>query len=286
MKRSHLFLLAAVALGAGAAAAASKPALSLGEAQRVSHAAAAEARRLGAPGAAIAVVDDGGHLLHLERLDGTFPAAAQVATEKARTAALFRRPTLDFENAVNEGRVAFLGNDAATPLQGGVPILVAGQVVGAIGVSGAASAAQDQVLAKLGAEALASVAAAPPAGVTQIEAERVRAAFAKGAPLLENEHYKVHASRRDAPGRAEVHVRDTDILYVLEGTATLVTGGRVVGGMEVAAGEIRGSRIEGGTERALAPGQVVVVPNGTPHWFEAVPGPFVYYVVKVTAAQE
>ncbi len=266
MKRSHLFLLAAVALGAGAAAAASKPALSLGEAQRVSHAAAAEARRLGAPGAAIAVVDDGGHLLHLERLDGTFPAAAQVATEKARTAALFRRPTLDFENAV--------------------PILVAGQVVGAIGVSGAASAAQDQVLAKLGAEALASVAAAPPAGVTQIEAERVRAAFAKGAPLLENEHYKVHASRRDAPGRAEVHVRDTDILYVLEGTATLVTGGRVVGGMEVAAGEIRGSRIEGGTERALAPGQVVVVPNGTPHWFEAVPGPFVYYVVKVTAAQE
>ena len=274
-------------LAASSAAAASKPALSLGEAMRVSAAAAAEAKRLGAPGAAIAVVDDGGHLLHLERLDGTFPAAAHVATEKARTAAIFRRPTADFESAVNDGRVAFLGNRVATPLQGGVPILLGGQVVGAIGVSGAASAQQDQELAKLAAAALSAVSAPPPAGaVTQLEAERVREAFAKGAPLLENALYKIHASRRDAPGQAEVHERDTDILYVLEGTATLVTGGRVADGEEIAPDEIRGPRIEGGTKRALAPGQVVVVPNGTPHWFEAVPGPFVYYVVKVTAAQE
>jgi glc operon protein GlcG len=286
MAKLALILSLAALLAATSVAAASKPALSLGEAARVSRAAAAEAKRLGAPGAAIAVVDDGGHLLHLERLDGTFPAAAQVATEKARTAALFRRPTLDFENAVNDGRVAFLGNHAATPLQGGVPILVGGQVVGAIGVSGAASAAQDQVLAELAAASLARASAAPPAGVTAFEAERVRAAFAKGAPLLENEHYKIHASRRDAPGQAEVHVRDTDILYVLEGTATLVTGGRVVEGREVAPDEIRGPRIEGGAAQALAPGEIVVVPNGTPHWFEAVTGPFVYYVVKVTAAQE
>jgi len=279
-------VLTLAAVAAGPAAAASKPALSLEEAKRVAAVAVAEARRLGAPSAAIAVVDDGGHLLHLERLDGTFPAASAVATEKARTAAVFRKQTLDFENAVNNGRAAFLGNHEATPLQGGVPILIDGQVVGAIGVSGAASAQQDQELAKVAAAGLASVAAAPAPEVTEFDAERMRAAFAQGAPLLENELYKVHASRRDAPGQAEVHVRDTDILYVLEGRATLVTGGRVPDAKEIAPDEIRGARIEGGTKRELSPGELVVVPNGTPHRFEAVPGPFVYYVVKVTAREE
>ncbi len=284
MKKLALAFSLVALFGSAPAAAASKPALSLGEAKRVSGVAAAEAKRLGAPGAAIAVVDDGGHLLHLERLDGTFPAAAHVAAEKARTAAVFRKSTVDFENAVNGGRFAFLGNADATPLQGGVPILIDGQVVGAVGVSGAASAQQDQDLARLAAGALTAVSAASPGGaVTQFDAERVRAAFAKGMPLLENEHYKIHASRRDAPGQAEVHERDTDILYVLEGTATFVTGGRVSDGKEVAPDEIRGARIEGGTTRELSPDQLVVVPNGTPHWFQAVPGPFVYYVVKVTA---
>jgi glc operon protein GlcG len=283
--RPALFVL--VALGAAPPApAASKPELTLAEARRVSGLASAEAKRLGAPGAAIAIVDDGGHLLHLERLDGTFPAAAQVATEKARTAAIFRKQTADFEAAVNGGRVAFLGNDAATPLQGGVPILINGSVVGAIGVSGAASAQQDQELAVLAAAGAGAVSAAAAAEVTQLDSARVRAAFAKGAPLLENGLYKIHASRRDAPGQAEVHVRDTDVLYVLEGSATLVTGGRVAEGAEIAPDEIRGPRIEGGMPRALSPGQVVVVPNGTPHWFESVRGPFVYYVVKVTAGGE
>jgi glc operon protein GlcG len=285
MSKLRILLCAGALITAASASAAGRPALSLGEAKRVSGAAAAEAKRLGAPGAAIAVVDDGGHLLHLERLDGTFPAAAHIATEKARTAAIFRRPTADFEKAVNDGRVAFLGNDIATPLQGGVPIVVEGQVVGAIGVSGAASAQQDQDLAKLAAGALAAVSAPPVDAVTQLDAERVRAAFAKGAPLLETGAYKIHASRRDAPGQAEIHTRDTDILYVLEGTARFVTGGRVEGGVEVAPGEIRGPRIEGGTPRTLSPGEIVVVPNGTPHWFEAVPGPFVYYVVKTTAGE-
>jgi glc operon protein GlcG len=286
MSKLRILLCAGAFIAAASASAADRPALSLGEARRVSGAAAAEAKRLGAPGAAIAVVDDGGHLLHLERLDGTFPAAAHIATEKARTAAIFRRPTADFEKAVNDGRVAFLGNDIATPLQGGVPIVVGGEVVGAIGVSGAASAQQDQDLAQLAAGALAAVSAPPPGdAVTQLDAERVRAAFAKGAPLLETAAYKIHASRRDAPGQAEIHTRDTDILYVLEGTARFVTGGRVVDGIEVAPDEIRGPRIEGGSARTLSPGEVVVVPNGTPHWFAAVPGPFVYYVVKTTAGE-
>ena len=128
-----------------------------------------------------------------------------------------------------------------------------------------------------------ALAAAPSADVTQLDAARVAAAFAKGAPLVENERFEIHASRRDAPGEAEVHTRDTDILYVLEGEATLVTAGLVVGAREIAPDEIRGPRIEGGERRTLAPGEVVVVPNGTPHWFESVRGPFVYYVVKVTA---
>jgi glc operon protein GlcG len=156
IERLIVWLLACAALGAGAAAAASKPALSSGEAKRVAAAAVAEAKRVGAPGGAIAVVDDGGHLLYLERLDGTFPAASAVAAEKARTAAVFRKETADFENAVNGGRVAFLGNHAATPLQGGVPLRIDGQVVGAIGVSGAASAQQDTELATAGAAALAA----------------------------------------------------------------------------------------------------------------------------------
>jgi len=157
MQRSRSWLLVLVAtLVASAAIAASKPVLLLDEAKRVGAAAAAEAKRLGAPSGAIAVVDDGGHLLYLERLDNTFPAASNVALAKARTAAEFRKPTADFETAVNGGRYAFLGNREATPLQGGIPLMIDGQVVGAIGVSGAASAQQDTELATAGAAALAS----------------------------------------------------------------------------------------------------------------------------------
>lgn len=123
----------------------------------------------------------------------------------------------------------------------------------------------------------------PDKRVTHIPALRVAAAFAKGEPLLETALYKVHASLREAPGRAEVHVRDTDIIYVLEGTAAIVTGGKVVEGSTIAADEIRGSSIQGGTEQQLVKGDVFVVPNGVPHWFTRVQAPFRYYVVKATA---
>jgi mannose-6-phosphate isomerase-like protein (cupin superfamily) len=129
----------------------------------------------------------------------------------------------------------------------------------------------------------AAAAASPP--VTEIRPDQVRAAFAKGEPLLETDAYKIHASRREAPGQAEVHARDTDVIYVLEGTATLVTGGRIVGEREVAPDELRGDSIDGGTPHALSPGEVMVVPSGTPHWFRAVQGPLLYYVVKVTAPE-
>lgn len=133
--------------------------LSLAGARTVAEAAAAEAKRNDA-GGAIAVVDEGGHVLFLQRLDGTFPAAASVAVEKARTAAQFRRPTRDFENAIKNGRHSLLGVNVMTPLQGGVPIVVDGQVVGAVGVSGAASAQQDDDIAIVAAAALTPKATA------------------------------------------------------------------------------------------------------------------------------
>jgi quercetin dioxygenase-like cupin family protein len=120
--------------------------------------------------------------------------------------------------------------------------------------------------------------------VLHLSKPAVDAAFAKGAPLEENERFKVHASRREAPGVAEVHVADTDILYVLSGRATLVTGGTLVGAEEIAPNELRGPRIAGGVERTIAAGEVIVVPNGTPHWFKAVDGAVLYYVVKATDA--
>jgi glc operon protein GlcG len=129
--------------------------LSLDGARTVADAAAAEARKHNA-GGAIAVVDAGGHLVYLARLDKTFPAASTVATEKARTAATFRRPTRDFENAIKSGRTSLLGVSVMTPLQGGVPIIVDGQVVGAVGVSGASSAQEDDDIATVAAVALSA----------------------------------------------------------------------------------------------------------------------------------
>jgi mannose-6-phosphate isomerase-like protein (cupin superfamily) len=140
---------------------------------------------------------------------------------------------------------------------------------------------------------LGLILVAPPRGaaaqaddsrVTTIREERVSAAFVRGAPLIEVADYKIHASRRDGPGVAEVHTRDTDIAYVLEGSATLITGGRAVGLQAVAPEELRGRAIEGGETRELVKGDVVVIPNGVPHWFKEVKAPFLYYVVKVRQA--
>lgn len=127
--------------------------LTLDGAKQVAAAAVNKAKELNAPGGAIAVVDDGGNVMYVERLENTFPAGAEISVKKARTAALFRRPSKDLESAIVGGRSVLL-NVAEAPLQGGVPIIVNGQVVGAIGVSGAASAAQDEELARAGAAAL------------------------------------------------------------------------------------------------------------------------------------
>ena len=267
-----------------------KPTLSLEGARIVAAAAVAEARK-GQAGGAIAVVDDGGNLLYLERLDNTFAAAANISIAKARSAAHFQRDTRVFEDAIKNGRVSLVANPELLPLQGGVPVVVNGKVVGAIGVAGANSAQQDEDIAKVAAQALSNAPSAGPTGAagtagapTYLSSTRVTSAFKAGAPLLETVGYKIHASRREAPGMAEVHVRDTDIIYVLEGTATLVTGGEVIEGKQTAADEVRGTSIHGGQAQRLERGDVFIVPQGLPHWFKDVQGPFLYYVVKTSGA--
>jgi glc operon protein GlcG len=98
--------------------------------------------------------------------------------------------------------------------------------------------------------------------------------------LFEGGKYMAHASRREKPGMAEVHTKDADIVYVLEGTATLVTGGVALDTKTVAPDEIRGSAISGGETRQLVKGDAAITPAGTPHWFKEVSNPFLYYVVK------
>src|SRR5436309_6038089 len=121
------------------------------------------------------------------------------------------------------------------------------------------------------------------ASLTSFPAATVSAAFAKGTVLFDGEgrNYMVHASRRESAGQAEAHVKDADIIYVLEGSTTFVTGGTVVDGKTTAPDEIRGTAVKDGETRRLGKGDVIIVPNGTPHWFKEVEGPVLYYVVKV-----
>jgi glc operon protein GlcG len=143
----------------GSAQTVQKTGLTLDGAKKVIAAAVAEAKSKNAPGGAIAVVDEGGNLVAVERLDNTFAAGANISIGKARTAALFKRPTKFFEDTINKGRTAMIALDDFTPLQGGVPIVVDGQIIGAVGVSGAASAQQDEELAIAGAGALSTKSA-------------------------------------------------------------------------------------------------------------------------------
>jgi uncharacterized protein GlcG (DUF336 family)/mannose-6-phosphate isomerase-like protein (cupin superfamily) len=292
-------VLAMLASVSQAESVADKRGLTLDGAKKVIAATVAEAKRVNAPGGSIAVVDDGGNLLTLERLDQTFAASANIAIGKARTAALFKKPTKVFEDVIKNGRTSMvtLGGDLQnfTPLQGGIPLEWEGKVVGAIGVSGAASAQQDEELAFVGAQSLGSMEAMSMANghsalpVTYIESQKVSASFAKGAVLVgEDENmmhaarnYMVHASHRDKAGVVEIHEYDTDIVYVLKGSAMLITGGTPVDTKTIAPHEFRAPTLNGGETRKIVPGDVVIIPNGVPHWFKEVEAPFDYYVVKV-----
>lgn len=150
--------------GALAADLTSLPSLSVDGAKTLAATALRYAREHNAPGAAVAIVDATGTLVYLERLDGTFANASIVSIGKARTAALFGKPTRVFEDTVNKGRYAMLALPEIapfTPLMGGVPIEIDGHIAGAIGVSGAASAAQDDEIASAAATGFVAREAAP-----------------------------------------------------------------------------------------------------------------------------
>ncbi len=130
----------------------SKPVLTLDDVKKIAVAAEAEAVKNNWA-VTISIVDDGGHLLWLQRLDGAAPVSAWIGPQKAITAAIGRRESAVYEKMVNEGRMSFLAVTPVTPLEGGVPIIVDGQVVGAVGVSGVKSS-EDVQIAKAGIAAL------------------------------------------------------------------------------------------------------------------------------------
>lgn len=138
------------------------------------------------------------------------------------------------------------------------------------------------VLLSFGFVRLALAAEPPPTEVVQIDHAKVDAAFSKGLPLLANTSYKISAGRRVTGGTAELHEHDTDLFYVVEGSATFLTGGTLVEPKESGPGEIRAKGLTGGVERQLTKGDIIVIPKGVPHQFTAVEGTFLYYVVKVT----
>jgi len=135
LRVASVVALVGLLAGPGLAQTIDKKTLSFEAARKVAAAAEAAARAKGV-GVVIVVVDDGGHVILLHRLDDTQVASVNVGIGKARTAAIYRRPSRDFEEQIKAGRVAALALADSTPLQGGVPIRLDGKVIGAIGVSG------------------------------------------------------------------------------------------------------------------------------------------------------
>jgi glc operon protein GlcG len=129
-----------------------KPMLTAEDVKRIATACEAEALKNNWA-VTIAICDDGGHLLWLQRLDGAAPVSATIGPRKAITSAIGRRESGVYEKMVNEGRFSFLAVDAVTPLEGGAPIIVDGHVIGAVGVSGVKSS-EDLQIAKAGIAAL------------------------------------------------------------------------------------------------------------------------------------
>jgi mannose-6-phosphate isomerase-like protein (cupin superfamily) len=136
-----------------------------------------------------------------------------------------------------------------------------------------------------------AAAADVPTDVIQFKHGRLESVFTSGAggALQMNPLYKVMVSRRVAPGAVELHLRDTDVFYIVDGSATFVTGGTIVdqgpnktpgGGLSTI--EFHGTSITGGTEHHLEKGDSIIIPHGIPHQFTQIDGPFLYFVVKIT----
>jgi glc operon protein GlcG len=262
------------------------PALTYEGARVAAEAAGAVAAERGvAP--VISAVDAGGALMYLVRPDSAQVASVEVTTDKARTAAIYRRPSKDFEDQASGGRPSALHLARAVPLQGGVPIEHNGEVIGAIGVSGATDADEDRELAEIGARSAEATVAArsngSANGAEHFPAAAVEERFRTGGLLLDERGYKIDAGRREAPGEVEYHEDAVDVMHVVQGTATVITGGSMVDPREVAPGELRAAKVDGGESHELREGDVFAIPNGVPHQFTKVSDPFLYFVVKVAA---
>ena len=129
---------------------------------------------------------------------------------------------------------------------------------------------------------LSAWAVAQSRAVTHITSDKVATALAKGSSLVATKDFTIAGSHRPGPGQVEVHDHETDIFYVTDGEATLVTGGTMVGGKTTAPGQHRGTDIKGGQTQTLKKGDIVTIPAGTPHWFKALATPTISYLtVKV-----
>ena len=149
----------------------------------------------------------------------------------------------------------------------------------------AAAALLTKALAAPPARAAASAgqapgAQAPPAGVVYLDRDKVAELFAKGGSLGAGSDYRANVGRRTGPGQVEVHEKETDVIYVLDGEATFVTGGTMIGGKVSGPNQWLGTAIEGGVTRQLKKGDFIVIPAGIPHWFKEVPQSVNYYFVK------
>lgn len=122
-------------------------------------------------------------------------------------------------------------------------------------------------------------------GVIFFDKNVVDQSFSQGATLYngnsEGHNYRVHTLRRDGPGEVEIHAKDTDIFYILDGSATFVTGGTMTGGRDSAPDEKRGKSMEGGTTYHLTKGNIVIIPANVTHWFKEIQQPVTYLTIKV-----
>ena len=178
------------------------PVLTATDARRAAETVASECARCSVS-PVCAVVDAGGELMYIWRPDKAQVASVGVATDKARTAAIYRRPSKDFEDQASGGCASALHLARAVPLQGGIPIVREDQVIGAVGVSGASSANEDQGLAIVGAQTL-SPHNGPAVAAAFFDEQAVRAKFATGGLLLDAGAYKLDAGRRPSSGHARV----------------------------------------------------------------------------------
>ncbi len=119
------------------------------------------------------------------------------------------------------------------------------------------------------------------ASITYIARDKVAAALAKGGTLVTQPDLTVQGAHRAVPGQVELHEKETDVFYITDGEATIVTGGTMVGGKQKGPGQMLGTDIQGGETHQVSKGDVMVIPAGIPHWFKEVPKSVSYYVVKV-----